>query len=156
MAAAPPRPVRLAVNLLLLAIAAGAAETLLFVAQAFTTGAWDGIAVQVAVRLVIYAGLSLLVLRLRAGQNRTRVVVAVVIGGFGTLSMVVSPIAWLAAGNSPAAFLSGADGWTLAFTCLRAAHVVAVLASMVYLFHPTASAFYRPRPQPTQGVPERT
>jgi hypothetical protein len=66
----------------------------------------------------------------------------VLLGGIGTLSLVVEPLSWLAVGGSPTAFLATVDGPTLLITGLRVAHTAAVLAALVLLFRPPATAFF--------------
>lgn len=147
-----PNQVQRSIFLWVFAIGAGAAETLLFVTQAVVTdSAVSAIATQVAVRMVIYLVLLLAVLRLRKGENWLRIAVAVVIGGVGTLSMVVSPITWLAAGNSLFGFLAAADAWTLSFTALRTVHVLAVLSALVLMFLPAANDHFKALSPSTSG-----
>ena len=65
------------------------------------------------------------------------------IGGVGTLSLIVEPVRWLAAGGSPAAYLAAADGSTLLIVGLRTAHLVAVLVALIAMFHPRVNAYFR-------------
>lgn len=135
---ARPSAVTLSVALWLGAILAGVAETLVHLTtpDAPTADA-------VAVRFGIYLVLGVLVLALRSGRNGVRWAVAVLLGGVGTLSLVVEPIGYLASGGSVGAFLATA-GWTdLAVAGLRGLHVVEVLAALVLLFHPSSTAFFR-------------
>jgi hypothetical protein len=133
-----PVAVRRSILLWLAAIGAGVAEALVHVAQADapSTGA-------LAVRFTIYAALTALVLALRTGRNAVRWVVAVLLGGIGTLSLVVEPVSWWTAGGSVPAFLAAADGPTLLITGLRLFHVLAVLAALVLVFRPQANRFFR-------------
>lgn len=135
-----PASVRLSVQLWLVAIAAGAAEALvhLLLPEPPT-------AAQLGVRFAIYAALTVLVLALHTGRNALRWAVAVLMGGIGTLSLVVEPVSWLVAGGSPGVFLAAADAPTVAAAGLRVAHLAAVLAALVLLFRPSASAWFRRR-----------
>jgi hypothetical protein len=136
----PVRPlaVRTAVWSWLLAIAAGAAEALVRLALPEPPTATD-----LAVRFAIYATLVVLVLVLRTGSNRVRWTLAVLLGGLGTLSLVIEPLSWLLDGGSPTAFLATADGPTLLVIGLRVLHIAAVVAAMVAMFRPGANAFFR-------------
>ncbi|WP_219414086.1 hypothetical protein [Pseudonocardia nigra] len=133
-----PVPVRRSILLWLAAIGAGVAETLVRFAMPDPPAPAD-----LAVRFTIYATLTALVLALRTGRDAVRWVVAVLLGGVGTLSLVVEPLSWWTAGGSVPAFLGAADGPTLLAAGLRLFHVVAVLAALVLMFRPRANAFFR-------------
>ncbi len=51
-------------------------------------------------RLVVFAVVGVLIAYLRRGRNWARLSLAVLLGVFGTLSLVIGPIEWLAAGHS--------------------------------------------------------
>ena len=135
-----PAAVQLSVVLWLAAIGAGAAEALvhLLLPQPPTLG-------QLAARFGIYAVLTVLVLALRTGRNSVRWTVAVLLGGFGTVSLVIEPVSWLLAGGSPGLFLVVADAPALVAAVLRIAHLVAVFSALVLMFRPTANAWFRGR-----------
>ncbi|GAA0928959.1 hypothetical protein [Pseudonocardia zijingensis] len=136
---APPT-VQLSVLLWLSAIGAGAIEALihLLFPEPPTFG-------RLGARFAIYAVLAVLVLALRTGRNPVRWTVAVLLGGFGTLSLVIEPVSWLLAGGSPGLFLVTADAPALVAAALRAAHVVAVWSALVLMFRPAANAFFARR-----------
>ena len=133
-----PLPVRTAVGAWLLAIAAGAAEALVRLALPEPPTVTD-----LAVRCAIYATLVVLVLALRTGSNPVRWTLAVLLGGLGTLSLVVEPLSWLLDGGSPTGYLATADGLALLVVGLRVLHIAAVLAAVVAMFRPRANAFFR-------------
>jgi hypothetical protein len=137
---APPPTVQLSVLLWLGAIGAGAAEALvhLLLPAPPTAG-------QLATRFGIYAVLTVLVLALRTGRNAVRWTVAVLLAGFGTLSLVIEPISWLFAGGSPGLFLVTADAPALVAAALRIAHIVAVLSATALMFGPSANSWFRGR-----------
>jgi hypothetical protein len=125
------------------AIGAGVAETLvrLTLADPPTPD-------ELAVRFSIYAALAVLVLALRSGRNAVRWTLTVLLGGVGTLSLIVEPLSWLLTG-SPAPilvteFLVTADGPTLLIVGLRVAHIAAVIGALVLMFRPQANAFFAP------------
>lgn len=134
---AAPDPVRFSVLLWLTAIAAGAAEALVYLLLPEPPTA-----MQLGARFAIYAVLAVLVLALRTGRNAVRWAVALLLGGFGTASLLIEPVSWLIAGGSPTAFLATADVPTLLGTGLRVAHLVAVLAALVLMFRPAANAWF--------------
>jgi hypothetical protein len=135
---AVPAPVRLSVRLWLGAIAAGAAEALVWLVQPEPPTP-----TQLGVRFAIYTALVVLVLALHTGRAPVRWAVAGLLGGIGSLSLVIEPLTWLGAGGSPAAFLAAADAPTLMIVILRVLHIAAVVGAMVALFRPEANAFYR-------------
>ena len=139
-AVAAPEPVRLSILLWLTAIAAGAAEALVYLLLPEPPTL-----AQVGARFAIYAVLTALVLCLRTGRNAVRWVVAVLLGGFGTVSLMIEPASWLLAGGAPTAFLAAAEVPTLIGAVLRVAHVVAVLTALVLMFRPSANAWFRRR-----------
>jgi hypothetical protein len=138
--AAVPRTVRLSVLLWLGAIAMGAAEAAvrLLLPEPPTPA-------QLGVRFAIYTALTVLVLALHTGRNAVRWAVAVLLGGIGTLSLVVEPLGWLLAGGSPTAFIATADGPTLLVTGLRTLHIAAVAVALALLFRPSATRYFRSR-----------
>ena len=133
-----PRAVALSITAWLAAILAGVAEALLHLAMPDPPGPQD-----LAVRFGIYLVLAGLVLALRTGRNGLRWTLAVLLGVFGTLSLVVEPVGWLVAGGDPVAFLTGADGATLGSAALRTVHLVLVGAALWLMFRPAATRFFR-------------
>jgi hypothetical protein len=140
-----PPALRWSITAWLAAVAFGVAETVvrLVLPDPPTVDA-------VVVRALIYGLVVVLVLALASGRNAVRVAVAVLLGGIGTLSLIIEPVGWLVAGGSPMAFLEAADGPTLAVIVVRAAHLVAVLVGLVTMFHPDVNAYVRRR---TSGLP---
>jgi hypothetical protein len=138
-----PTPLQASYRLWLLAIAAGLFETALAVADATAgnTGSAAEVAVGVAVRLLAFTGLGYLATRLRRGSNRARVALAVLYGGFGTLSLVVGPVSWLVEGGSLADAVAAADLGSALFAASRVVHLGAVIAAVVLMFHPTTNAY---------------
>jgi hypothetical protein len=143
-----PAAVQLSVVLWLAAIGAGATEALvhLLLPQPPTLG-------QLAARFGIYTVLTVLVLALRTGRNSVRWAVAVLLGGFGTVSLLIEPVSWLLAGGSPGLFLVTADAPALVAAVLRIAHLIAVFSALVLMFRPAANAWFRgPKAQTTNGT----
>jgi hypothetical protein len=123
------------------AVGAGVTEALVhaFLMPDPPTGA------QLLVRGAIYAVVLALVLALPTGRAAARWALAVLLGGVGTLSLVIEPAGWLAAGGDPVGFLTTADGPTLLVVALRVLHLAAVIAAMVLMFRPRSTAFIRAR-----------
>ncbi|WP_431932284.1 hypothetical protein [Nonomuraea jabiensis] len=141
----PPPVVHTAAMLWLVAVAFGALETVLVVSEQLYTGASTlaELLPQVGIRLAVFAGAAFLALRLKAGANWARPILAVTLGVFGTLSLVIGPVQWLLAGGSIAEAVAGADAMGLVFAGSRILHVVAVLGAVTLMFQPRANAYFR-------------
>jgi hypothetical protein len=133
-----PQSVRWSVWCWLTAVAAGVLETVL---HAFGGEDFDA-AAQLPVRAVVYVLATAVILWLRCGRNWARIVLTVLLGGLGLLSLLAEPIAWLGAGGSPGAFLSAADGVTLSVVALRVLHIGAVLGALALMYTPAANRYF--------------
>ena len=141
---APPGQLRASFGLWLLAVAAGLFETTLVVvdATAGDVGSAAEVAVGVTIRLLAFTGLVYLAAQLRQG-NWARIALAVLYGGFGTLSLVIGPITWLAEGGSLADAIAAADVGSVLFAASRLVHLGAIIAALILMFHPTTNAYIR-------------
>jgi hypothetical protein len=143
---APPGQLGASFGLWLLAVAAGLFETTLVVVDA-TAGGGVGSAAQVAVgvtiRLLAFTGLVYLAAQLLKGRNWARIALAVLYGGFGTLSLVIGPITWLAEGGSLADAIAAADMGSVLFAASWLVHLGAIIAALILMFHPTTNAYIR-------------
>ncbi|MFG6198504.1 hypothetical protein [Nonomuraea sp. JJY05] len=141
----PPPVVHTAAMLWLVAVAFGALETVLVVSEQLFTdpSTVAGLLPQVGIRLAVFAGAVFLALRLKAGANWARLTLAVTLGVFGTLSLVIGPVQWLLAGGSIGEAVAGADAMGLVFAGSRILHVVAVLGAVTLMFQPRANAYFR-------------
>ncbi|TDC07227.1 hypothetical protein E1267_14100 [Nonomuraea longispora] len=145
LTSSPPPVVRFAAIAWLTAVAAGAFETVLAVGGMLADGtATAGALISgVGLRLAVFAVAIFLTLRLRAGRNWARMAIAVMLGVFGLLSMVIEPIKDLLAGTP----LGPLDGLDLLFAGSRVVHVLAVLTAMALMFLPQANAYFRKTPR---------
>ena len=142
-AARPPRQLRASFWFWLLAVAAGLFETILVVIDATAGGVGSAaeVAVGVTVRLLAFTGL--VYLAVRQGKNWARIALAVLYGGFGTLSLVIGPVTWLAEGGSLAYAMTAADLGSVLFAASRLMHLAAIIAALILMFHPAANAYIR-------------
>ncbi|MER6578994.1 hypothetical protein [Nonomuraea sp. NPDC001023] len=141
----PPPVVHAAALLWMSAVAAGAFETVLAVGRELyegTSGVLD-LLPGAGLRVAVFAAAVFLTLRMRTGRNWARLTLAVGLGVFGTLSLVVGPIQWLLHGGSIAEAAAGADVVTWLFTISRVLHVTAVLGAVTLMFQPRANAWFR-------------
>jgi hypothetical protein len=133
-----PPSVRSSVWCWLVAVACGVLESLV---NAVTSPDYD-VAVQLSVRTVVYLLVTLLIVRLRRGENRVRLALTMLLGILGLFSLLAEPISWLISGGAPATFLAMADAPTLAVVALRAIHVVAVVCALSLMYSPSANRFF--------------
>jgi len=129
----------------LIAVAAGLFETTLVVVEATAgdVGSVAKVALGVTVRLLAFTGLVYLAARLRQGRNWARIALAVLYGGFGTLSLVIGPVSWLAEGGSLAGTMAAADLGSVLFAASRLVHLGAIIAALILMFHPATNAYIR-------------
>ncbi len=144
-AARPPRQLRASFWLWLIAIAAGLFESTLVVvdATAGEVGSAAEVAVGVTIRLLAFTGLVYLAAELRKGRNWARIALAVLYGGFGTLSLVIGPVTWLAEGGSLPQAIAAADLGSVLFAASRLVHLAAIIAALILMFLPAANAYLR-------------
>jgi hypothetical protein len=151
-----PTQLQAAFRLWLVAVAAGLFETALVVVDATDgeVGSAAQVAAGVAVRLLGFTGAAYLAVQLRQGRNWARVALAVLLGGVGTLSLVIGPVPWLAEGGSladAAVAMATADLGSVLFAASRVVHLGAVVAAVLLMFHPAATAYIRATtPAPAQ------
>ena len=140
-----PKQLQASYRLWLVAVAAGVLETALVVADTGSgeVGSAAQVAVGVAVRLLAFTGLVALAVQLRRGRTWARVALAVLYGGLGTLSLVIGPITWLAEGGSLTDAVAAADLGSVLFAASRLVHLGAVIAALLLMFHPAATAYLR-------------
>ncbi|MEU4232097.1 hypothetical protein AB0F17_48060 [Nonomuraea sp. NPDC026600] len=141
----PPPAVQAAATLWLVAVAAGVFETVLAVGDLLSTGTASAgeLLSGVGIRLAVFVTAVFLALRLRHGRNWARWTLAVTLGVFGTLSLVMQPVQWLMDGHSVAEAFAGADAMGLMFAGSRVLHVLAVLGAVALMFQPRANAYFR-------------
>jgi hypothetical protein len=141
----PPFPVRVAFALWLVAVAAGAFETLLVVGRMVADGSGSGaeIVMGVTVRLCIFTAAVITAVYMRRGRGWARIALALGLGVVGMASLVAGPIGRLLQGESVGTLLSQSNASDLLFGVSRALHVIAVLAALVCMFLPASNAYFR-------------
>src|SRR6266545_3338791 len=145
-----PKPVHAAFLLWIVAVAAGMFETVLAVTDPSSSGrsSVGSIIAGVAVRLLVFTVAIFLAVRMRQGRHWARVSLAVALGVFGTISLLIGPIEWLAEEHSVGEAFSNVHPLGLAFAASRGRNQV-VNASPLFLsssssfsagvFHPSVS-----------------
>src|ERR687893_1926720 len=135
-----PREVQASFLLWLTAVAAGVAETAIRVIGSLAGGPDSS---GLLVRAVVYVAAGYGIARMRLGKRWARLTLAVVLGGIGTLSLVIDPISWLAARNPLGEVFARADLLFAFVAPIRVVHLAAVVAALVFMFLPAANAYFR-------------
>jgi hypothetical protein len=148
-----PREVQASFLLWLSAVAAGVLETIIRVTNALfmdsSSGGGSDVS-SVLIRVIVYTVAVYIIAQMRLGKRWARLTLAVLLGGIGTLSLVIDPISWLAAGNSLGEVFTQADLLFFMIAPIRAVHQVAVIAALVFMFLPAANKYFRAAPSATR------
>ena len=140
MSPGAPGVVRASFVLWLTAVGAGVLETAMRVFYSSVGGSDSG---GLLIRAAVYAVAVFVIFRMRLGKGWARMALAVLLGGIGTLSLVVDPISWLAAGNPLGEVFAQADALFFLVAPIRAVHLAAVVTALVFMFLPAANAYFR-------------
>jgi hypothetical protein len=141
-----PREVQASFQLWLTAVAAGLVETIIRVIDSLSVGPGSGGGADVtgvAIRVIVYTVVVYIIFQMRLGKRWARLTLAVLLGVIGTLSLVIDPISWFAAGNSLREVFAQADLLFVLVAPIRAVHLTAVIAAMVFMFLPAANNYFR-------------
>jgi hypothetical protein len=152
-----PKEVQISFMLWLAAVAAGVIETIVRVIHSLSAGldSGSGLISGVAIGLIIYVVVVYISAQMRLGKRWARITLAVLLGGIGTLSLVVDPISWLAGGNSLREVFMQADLLFAFIAPIRAVHLAAVLAALVFMFLPAANNYFRRASSPAGALGSR-
>jgi hypothetical protein len=130
----------------IIAIGAGVFEMILAVIDSISslTGAGIvGILIQVAARTIMFAVLVYIMIRMLRGKNWARIALALFLGCFGILSLIIDPIKWLITGGSLWDAFAQADNISILFASSRILHIIAVVAALVFMFRPAANRYFK-------------
>jgi len=88
-----PQEVKKSFLFWLVAIAAGVLEMVIAVTELLSrdSGPGNSLFIAVGIRTIIFADLIYIIVKMYRGRNWARIVVAVLLGGIGTLSLVIDP-----------------------------------------------------------------
>lgn len=129
------------------ALAAGMAETVLGAAGELSDQdsgmGMLPVALIIGVRLFVTVVFGYMVVALLHGRDWARVVLAVLLGGIGTATLIYGPITQLVQGEPLTTALGVSDTEPLVFFLVRALHLTAVLGALVTMFLPSATRFLR-------------
>ena len=138
---AVPREVQASFLLWLAAVGAGILETIVRILYSLSGGSDS--ANGLVVRVIVYAVVIYIAAQMHLGKRWARIALAVVLGGIGTLSLVIDPISWLAAGNSLREVFAEADLLFAFVAPIRVVHLAAVIGALVYMYRPAANRYFR-------------
>jgi hypothetical protein len=147
-----PKEVQASFLLWLSAVAAGVLETIIRTIDASAMGwIWGsggetdatGVISGVVIRVIVYTLVVYIITRMRLGKRWARLSLAVLLGGIGTLSLVIDPILWLAGGNSLSEVFTQANLLFFLIVPIRSVHLVAVIAALALMFLPAANTYFR-------------
>jgi hypothetical protein len=141
-----PKEVQASFLLWLTAVAAGVVETLIRVIYLLFVSSGSGGEADVtgvAIRVIVYIVAVYIIVQMRLGKRWARLTLAVLLGGIGTLSLVVDPISWLAGGNSLSEVFKEADLLFFIIAPVRVIHLAAVVTALVFMFLPSANTYFR-------------
>ena len=147
-----PKVVQASFLLWLTAVATGVLETIIRIIDALLVGSASGSGGEadligaisnVAIRVIVYALVVYIITRMRLGKRWARLTLAVLLGGIGTLSLVIDPISWLAGGNSLSEVITETDLLFFLIAPIRTIHLAAVIAALVFMFLPAANTYFR-------------
>jgi hypothetical protein len=144
-----PKEVRASFWLWLTAVGAGVVETVIRVVYSYAGGPESS---GLLIRVIVYTVAVYVIAQMRLGKRWARLTLAVLLGGIGTLSLVVDPVSWLAGGNSLREVFSQADLLFFIVAPIRAVHLAAVIAALVFMFLPAANNYFR-RASSAAGAP---
>ena len=141
-----PREVQVSFLLWLTAVAAGVLETIIRVIYSLSVGSSSGgeaDIIGVAIRVVVYTVVVYIIAQMRLGKRWARLTLAVLLGGIGTLSLVIDPISWLAGGNSLSEVFTEANLLFFLIAPIRTVHLAAVVTALALMFLPSANTYFR-------------
>jgi hypothetical protein len=147
-----PKEVQASFLLWLTAVAAGVLETIIRIidslAMGWTSGSGGetdvtGVISNVVIRVIVYTLVVYIITRMRLGKRWARLTLAVLLGMIGTLSLVIDPISWLAAGNSLSEVFTEANLLFFLIAPIRTVHLAAVIAALALMFLPAANSYFR-------------
>jgi len=141
-----PREVKVSFLLWLTAVAAGVVETIIRLVYSLAVGSSTGGEADVTgivIRMIVYTVVVYVIVQMRLGKRWARLTLAVLLGGIGTLSLVIDPILWFAEGNLLSEVFKEADLLFFLIAPIRAVHLAAVVTALVSMFLPAANTYFR-------------
>lgn len=99
----------------------------------------NGITIQVLLRSVIFAVLVYVVVKMHRGNNWALIVLTILLGEIGTVTLMIDPIIWLFEGNSFDRVFTGMTIYSGLFGIGRIVHLVSVITALILMYRPAAN-----------------
>ncbi len=147
-----PGEVQASFLLWLTAVATGVVETVIRVIYSSVGPGGEADVTGIVIRVIVYTVAVYIIAQMRLGKRWARLALAVLLGGIGTLSLVIDPISWLTGGNALREVFAQADLLFYIVVPIRIVHLAAVIAGLVFMFLPAANDYFR-RTSPAAGGP---
>ncbi|MDT4051248.1 hypothetical protein RPO70_08660, partial [Staphylococcus arlettae] len=131
-----PKSIRRSVYLWYFAIIAATFELVLVLMQFMLENSEEtvgSIVINIILRLLLFIILILIIRQLLYAKNWARIVLTILLGVFGILSMIVSPIQWML-NNNVLSFFENINLFTLLFTISRILHIIFVVSAIIFMY----------------------
>jgi hypothetical protein len=140
-----PQEVKTSVLFWFVAIAAGVFEMIVAVVGVLSRNpeAGNSIFIQIGIRTIIFAVLVYMIMKMYRGKNWARIALAILLGGIGTLSLVIDPVKWILEGNSLDKAFAGMTLNSILFGLSRIVHLTSVITALIFMFRPAANRYFR-------------
>ncbi|WP_028612855.1 hypothetical protein [Paenibacillus harenae] len=140
-----PQEVKKSFLFWLVAVAAGVFEMIIAVTQILSedSGSGSSILMAVGVRTIIFTVLVYIIVKMYRGNNWARIALSILLGGVGTLSLIIDPIQWILEGNSLDKAFTGLTLYSSLFGLSRIVHLAAVVTAFILMFRPAANKYFR-------------
>ncbi|KQL44619.1 hypothetical protein AN963_24920 [Brevibacillus choshinensis] len=140
-----PQEVKKSFLFWLVAIAAGVFEMIIAVSEILSkdSGPGNSIFIAVGIRTIIFTVLVYIIMKMYRGRNWARIALAILLGGIGTLSLIIDPVKWILEGNSLDKALAGMTFYSILFGLSRIVHLASVIVAFILMFRPAANHYFR-------------
>lgn len=134
----------MAFHLWLWAVALGACETALEVGRAVASDAnLLSMLPLLLIRILVFSLAIYVAIHMRRGAGWARLTLAIGLGFFGLLSMIVQPIQRLFDGAEITTIIQQSGAIDLLFGASRTVHITAVVCAVVLMFLPLSHSYFR-------------
>lgn len=134
----------MAFYLWLWAVALGIFETVLELGRtASSDGDLVGMVPLLLIRIVVFSLAIFVAIQMRGGKGWARLALAISLGVFGVLSMIVHPIQRLLEGAEIYTVIQQSEVIDLLFGASRTVHITAVVFAVVLMFVPASHSYFR-------------
>ncbi|WP_236708084.1 hypothetical protein [Brevibacillus choshinensis] len=107
------------------------------------SGPGNSIFIAVGIRTIIFTVLVYIIMKMYRGRNWARIALAILLGGIGTLSLIIDPVKWILEGNSLDKALAGMTFYSILFGLSRIVHLASVIVAFILMFRPAANHYFR-------------